>query len=681
MGSTTDSASDVQQTTTVQEVVAQPSAERAPDQEIDISVVIPCLNEVRTVGACIEAAWDGIRAAGLRGEVVIADNGSTDGSRQVATSAGARVVRVYTRGYGAALQTGFLAARGRLLVMGDADLSYDFREIPKLASEQERTGADMVIGDRLGGRIEPGAMPWTHHYLGNPAISFTIRRLFGAPLHDCYCGLRLITRDAHRRLRLGATSMEFALEMIVQASLLGLRFAQVPITLRVDDRDRAPHLRTVRDGYRSFRFLFQHAPITAFGLPGLLAALVGLALVGRAAWLERHGVPATTSASVGTALVQIGWMLAVLGIIARVFVAGFLGGSADPPLKRFFRVAHLETGVSASGVMLAAGLGLAIGFRTWPALFQLGLTFCVAAIGTFIAAFVVSLIGRAVPDNQFADPVTSSPPAPGGPDPRLAGMARADPLTHQNEGHSLATQQALAQAWNYNNWLVESLRGAWEGAGKVLDVGCSIGNVTHIVADRLGADPDSKGMVVGVEVIPEAARRFGERFADRGDLEVVCTDITKLSGELDGHLPFDAAVSFNVLEHIEDDVAALRSIRRLLRPDGRLGLLVPGGGDRLYGTMDAMDRHFRRYTPARLRVRLEAAGFEVLSIRRTNMVGAILWFVKGRLARSREFHAGEVPTFDRLVPAVRRIDALLGPPFGQALAVVARARPPEAGGR
>jgi hypothetical protein len=198
--------------------------------------------------------------------------------------------------------------------------------------------------------------------------------------------------------------MEYALEMIVQGSLVGLRFAQVPITLRVDGRDRAPHLRTVRDGYRSFRFLFQHAPITAYGGVGGLAAAVGLALIGRGAWLELHGgPPATADAAVGGALLLSGWLLAVLGVIARVFVAGFLGGQTDVVLKGLFRVARLETTVLASLVMLALGLSLVFGFSRSNALFQLGLTLAIAAIGTFVGAFVVSLMGRAIPSQQLGD--------------------------------------------------------------------------------------------------------------------------------------------------------------------------------------------------------------------------------------------------------------------------------------
>jgi SAM-dependent methyltransferase len=260
-------------------------------------------------------------------------------------------------------------------------------------------------------------------------------------------------------------------------------------------------------------------------------------------------------------------------------------------------------------------------------------------------------------------------PRPGGRSPL---MADADPATRQNVEHSLSTQEVLGNAPGYNRWLVDTLRDAWSGADRVLDVGCSIGNVTSVVSERLVETGVGSGLVVGLEIIPDAARRFGERFADRANLRVVCGDITDPPPDLGEYEPFDAAVSFNVIEHIEDDVGALRAIAEHLGPGGRIGLLVPGGGRRLYGTLDALDLHYRRYTPDLLRERLEASGFEVISIRRVNMVGALLWFLKGRIVRSQEFHAGEVRSFDRLVPLLRRIDALCGPPFGQSLAACAR---------
>ncbi len=254
-------------------------------------------------------------------------------------------------------------------------------------------------------------------------------------------------------------------------------------------------------------------------------------------------------------------------------------------------------------------------------------------------------------------------------------LAVADATTGQNIAHSLQGQETMANAPQYNAWLVDSVRGAWEGAETVLDVGCSIGNVTHIVADRLAPPSNGKAKVVGVEIIPEAARRFEERFHERRDMQVICADFMNPPPELAALGPFDSSVSFNVLEHIEDDVAALKGIAALLKPGGRIGLLVPGGGNLLYGMFDALDRHFRRYTPLRLRARIEAAGFEVITIRRLNMVGAAAWFVKGRVLRAQATTGGEIATFDRMVPLFRRVEAMIGAPFGQSLAAVARLRP------
>ncbi|MBO0838777.1 MAG: class I SAM-dependent methyltransferase, partial [Actinobacteria bacterium] len=460
----------------------------------------------------------------------------------------------------------------------------------------------------------------------------------------------------------------YALEMIVQGSLVGLKFSQVPITLHVDGRDHAPHLRTVRDGYRSFRFLFQHASITSYGVPAAIAAVAGLALLVRALIVEAQGQPASlTSAAAGT-LLLVAWLLAILGIIARVFTVGFLGDLPDPQLKKLFGFVHLESGVLLSVLMVIGGLALAVWLRSWPAVFQVGLTLCVAGLGTFIASFVVSLIGRAIPVNTLA---LATPPT-SHPKPSGLEMADANPDTLQNDEYSLATQEALAHAYQYNTWLVDSLSGAWRGSRTVLDVGCSIGNVTEIVGRRLRTHGNEDAKVIGVEVIPEAIDRFRERFQDRPDLEVIAGDIMAPTAELTRYGGFDCAVSFNVLEHIDDDIAALRAIREMLRPGGRVGLLVPGGGDALYGVVDAENRHFRRYTPGRLRARLEEAGFEVVSVRRVNMVGALTWYLKGRILRSTAFPVGQIALFDRFVPLFRRLDSLTGPPFGQSLAGIAR---------
>lgn len=643
-------------------------------QEPQISVVIPCLNEERTLRACVEAAFDGIRRAGIPGEVIVADNGSTDRSVARALAAGARVVHVSRRGYGAALQAGFNAARGKLMVMGDADLSYDFREIPKFVAKQTRSGADLVIGDRLGGRIEKGAMPWSHRLIGNPLISATIRFFFRAKPRDCYCGLRLITKEAWERLDVNATGMEFALEMIVLATLAGMKIEQVPIVLHVDGRDHRPHLKTLRDGYRSFRFLFRHAPITVYLLPGFLLILGGAGYLLWQSWREvAQEADFSLISSLAAAALLLGWLMILLGTVARVFATGFLDNQVDPSLRQVFGRLHLEHGVAGALVVLLAGVSaLGWGGSQYHALSLLGLSALVIAFGTLLGGLVVSLMGRAIPDNRFYLPGQVSESLPEEVAPDVEGSDRSG----QNEAHSLSTQHALAHAPRYNEWLLDAVAGAIDGARSVLDVGCSIGNLAELAVARLHdqtpPQDDERVRVVGLELIEDAVAQFHQRFGERPDLEIVEGNILNPPSELRQKAPFDAALCFNVLEHVEEDVAAMRRIRSLLRPSGRIGIIVPGGGDTLYGSLDALDRHYRRYTPPRLRSRLERAGFEILDIRHVNFVGYFLWFLKARVMRSKQFRVSEVASFDRMVPILRRIDRWLGPPRGQSIAVVAR---------
>jgi glycosyltransferase involved in cell wall biosynthesis len=244
---------------------------------VELSVVIPCLNEAETLGACIEKARSAIDEMGIAAEIVVADNGSTDGSREIATAGGARVVTVSSLGYGNALMRGIAASRGRLIVMGDADDSYDFLELPKFVREL-REGNDLVQGCRLkrgGGRILPGAMPRLHRW-GNPLLSWLLRTWFRAPVSDVYCGLRGFTREHYERLDLRCTGMEFATEMIIKSSLRPARIAEVPITLHPDGRSRKPHLRTFRDGWRTLRLYLLYCPRWLFMVPGVAMLCLGL---------------------------------------------------------------------------------------------------------------------------------------------------------------------------------------------------------------------------------------------------------------------------------------------------------------------------------------------------------------------------------------------------------------------
>jgi len=250
--------------------------------EVEVSVVMPCLNEALTVEICVTKARDALLAAGVVGEVIVADNGSTDGSRELASRAGARVVPVSRRGYGAALQGGVAAARGRYVIMGDADDSYDFSRISQFI-ERLRGGDELVMGNRFRGEIRPGAMPWHHRYVGNPVLTGILNLFFRTGIGDAHCGLRAFRKDSYDRLRLTTPGMEFASEMVVKASLRGLQISEVPVVLYPDGRDRPPHLRSFRDGWRHLRFLLLFCPLWLFVVPAGLLIAAGLALM---AWLS-----------------------------------------------------------------------------------------------------------------------------------------------------------------------------------------------------------------------------------------------------------------------------------------------------------------------------------------------------------------------------------------------------------
>ena len=254
----------------------EPHSQRA-DETIELSIVMPCLNEAETLATCIRKAQGFLERSGVRGEIVIADNGSTDGSREIAVAEGARCVSVAARGYGAAILGGIAAARGRFVIVGDADDSYDFSNLMPFI-EKLRTGADLVMGNRFRGGIKPGAMPFLHRTLGNPVLSFLGRLLFGAKVGDFHCGLRGFNRARMQALELRTIGMEFASEMVVRASLAGYAVAEVPTTLSRDGRSRPSHLRTWHDGWRHLRFLLMYSPRWLFLYPGL--ALVAFGIVG-----------------------------------------------------------------------------------------------------------------------------------------------------------------------------------------------------------------------------------------------------------------------------------------------------------------------------------------------------------------------------------------------------------------
>ncbi|WP_207633007.1 glycosyltransferase family 2 protein [Devosia aurantiaca] len=244
-------------------------------ETLELTILMPCLNEAETLATCIDKAQSFLARTGISGEVLIADNGSTDGSQAIATAHGARVVHADQRGYGAALSSGIAHARGRFVIMGDADDSYDFANLDLFVAAL-RNGADLVMGNRFAGGVAPGAMPWHHRYIGNPVLSFLGRLFFRTPIRDFHCGLRGFSRDAIRNLNLRTTGMEFASEMVVKATLSRLDVREVPTTLKKDGRSRPPHLRSFRDGWRHLRFLLLFSPRWLFLYPGVALVWIGL---------------------------------------------------------------------------------------------------------------------------------------------------------------------------------------------------------------------------------------------------------------------------------------------------------------------------------------------------------------------------------------------------------------------
>ncbi|MFC7500132.1 glycosyltransferase family 2 protein [Enterovirga sp. GCM10030262] len=334
--------------------------------ELELSIVMPCLNEAETIAVCIKKALRFLEDSGTAGEVVIADNGSTDGSRQIANALGARIVEVRDRGYGAALIGGIAAARGRFVAIGDADDSYDFLGLGPFV-EQLRAGADLVMGNRFTGGIATGAMPRLHRYLGNPVLSFVGRLFFDTPIGDFHCGLRAFRRDSVARLGLAAGGMEFASEMVVKAAINGLDIREVPTTLRPDGRSRPPHLRTWRDGWRHLRFLLIYAPKWLFLLPGLMLCAPGLAgvlaLVGGDVTVgdTRFGIHSMLFAAMA---VIMGTQLLSFSVLARHYgiIAGFWPESAAmTAVRRLFTV---ERACLAGAAMILAAIALAVAATT-----------------------------------------------------------------------------------------------------------------------------------------------------------------------------------------------------------------------------------------------------------------------------------------------------------------------------
>ena len=377
---------------------------------VELSVVMPCLNEAKTVAECVKRARAAIARLGISGEVIVADNGSTDGSRELAERAGARVVAVALRGYGAALAAGIAASRGTYVLMGDADLTYDFDAIDPFV-ERLRAGDDLVMGNRFKGGVQKGAMPFIHRWIGNPILSFLGRLFYRSDVGDFHCGLRAFKRDAILRLDLRSTGMEYATEMVAKSALHRLRVSEVPATLAPDLRDRPPHLRTWRDGWRHLRFMLLYSPRWLFLYPGALLMLVGALVM---LWLlpgpQRAGSVSFdlhTLSYAATSLI-VGYQAVVFALFTKTFAVteGLL--PSDPRLDRLYRYVTLETGLAVGMLLLVAGVvGSLYAVALWQArafgpLDQTELTLRIVlvsstaiAIGleTILASFFLSVLG------------------------------------------------------------------------------------------------------------------------------------------------------------------------------------------------------------------------------------------------------------------------------------------------
>jgi len=382
--------------------------------EYEVTVVMPCLNEADTVAVCVRKAVGCLRELGVRGEVVVADNGSSDGSQRLATDAGARVVAVPARGYGAALIGGIEAARGGFVIMGDADDSYDFSDLKKFI-DGLRAGADVVQGCRLpwgGGTVLPGAMPFLHRWWGNPMFTVMARWMFGAPIHDIYCGLRGFRRDWWLQLDQRCTGMEFATEMMIKASLTRARIAEVPITLHPDGRKaHAPHLKTFRDGWRTLRFFLACSPRWLFLIPGLLLVLVGLTGYGLALPATRIGgviLDAHTLVFASLALI-CGWQAMLFSVFTKTFAVNERILPRDAAFDQFFQIATLARGLTVSLVAMAAG-GMLLLWAVWQwravgygsldyartmRIVLPGSTLMALGFQTFLASWFTSILGLA----------------------------------------------------------------------------------------------------------------------------------------------------------------------------------------------------------------------------------------------------------------------------------------------
>ena len=382
------------------------------DTVLELSIVMPCLNEAETLGTCIQKAQEFLHRYKVAGEIVVADNGSTDGSQEIAILMGARVVHVEAKGYGNALMGGITAARGQYVIMGDADDSYDFLDLSRFV-DKLREGHDLVMGCRLpwgGGMIKPGAMPFLHQWWGNPMFTIMARRWFGAPINDVYCGLRGFSKALFLRLNLRCTGMEFATEMIIKSSLYREKIAEVPITLHPDGRTaHPPHLKTYRDGWRTLRFFLLYSPRWLFVIPG--AVLILLGMIGYAVampGLTVNGVTFDAHTLLFASLaILCGYQSILFAMFSKTFAVSEGLMPEDPRLTKFFKAMYLERSLLLSGAGLLLGLGLLLvasqewrlagfGQLDYAKTMRLvipGSTLTALSFQTILSSFFVSILG------------------------------------------------------------------------------------------------------------------------------------------------------------------------------------------------------------------------------------------------------------------------------------------------
>jgi glycosyltransferase involved in cell wall biosynthesis len=384
---------------TLEQIPSAPPRERLSGPVV--SVVIPCLDEAENIRACVSDARAAIERMGVDGEVIVADNDSEDDSARIAEEAGARVVVERRRGYGSAYLAGFAAARGRYIVMADADLTYDFNEIPRFVAALE-DGAEMVIGDRMD-NIQPGAMPWLHRYVGNPILTGLLNLFFGTGISDAHCGMRALRRDVLQRLDLRTSGMEFASEMVIRASKEGLKIAEFPIEYH--PRGGESKLSSFRDGWRHLRFLLVHSPNHLFIFPGaLLAGLGALIIFVVEAGINLFGRAWGVHAIIGGAFLMIvGTQVLALGLCAHAYGTYFMG-EKDPWFDRMRARFRLEHGLVLGGLFVITGLGLAtlilvswishgLGSLSYERLAVVAASLMIVGIQIFFSSFLLSILG------------------------------------------------------------------------------------------------------------------------------------------------------------------------------------------------------------------------------------------------------------------------------------------------